>query len=214
MECRPVTHADAWPVARLLTQLYEVEAPGMLTGDHERSALLIRRALEHDGAAALLGTYYVLTRDGEPLGVGAVATSEFPLRRLWYPDLRTDARRLLGISSGRAFVRGLNKVMGAQGSPTFRQDAMLHNMVVDRGVRRKGVGAHLLRSLEDQAASRGKQNSVLHVRGGNSAERFYERFGYQIIRSTDGARWRRNSAYPSIVMRKPLFECAGYFAIR
>src|SRR6266508_2485715 len=98
MECRPVTYTDAWPVARLLTQLYEVEAPGMLAGDHERSALLIRRALEHDGAAALLGSYYLLTLGDEPLGVGAVATAELPHRRLWYPGLRLDVKRRLGFA--------------------------------------------------------------------------------------------------------------------
>ncbi len=178
MECRPATPADAWPVARLLVQLCEAEAPGALTG--ERGALRIRRALEHDGGATLLGGYHLLTRDDEPLGVGALATAEFPVCRLWYPGLPVDTGRL---------------------GP---QDALLHSMVVDRGVRRAGIGTHLLRSLEDQAARRGKHNLLLSVRGDNPAACFYERFGYQTIRTTGGA----------IAMRKPLFERPSSAVIR
>jgi GNAT superfamily N-acetyltransferase len=166
MECRPATRADTWAVARLLVQLYEAEAPGLLTGDPEHAALRISRALEHDGGPAPLGTYYLLTRGDVALGVGAVATAECPVRGLWGPG------------------------------PTDPADALLHSMVVDRGVRRTGVGTHLLRSLEDQAARRGKRNLLLYLRSGNPAELFYERFGYQTIRTTDGA----------VAMRKPLFE--------
>jgi GNAT superfamily N-acetyltransferase len=208
MEYRAATRHDAWHVARLLIQLYEVEAPGMLTGDLEFSALIVRRALEHNDCSALLGAYYLQTLDDRPTGIGAVATAESPRRALWYPNLPTDARRLLGVRSGRAFVRGLKKLMGALVNPIREHEAMLHSIVIDRDVRRHGIGAHLLRVLEEEAGRREKVSSVLYVLNGNPAEQFYERFGYHTIRVTDGSRWGKKAAYPSIAMRKPLLRRA------
>jgi len=86
---------DAGTVARLLTQLYEVEAPGMIDGDRDDCAKIVERAVLETAPDSLRSTY-LLVDDGEPVAMGAVATAGLPRRRLWRPRQTASPRKFPG----------------------------------------------------------------------------------------------------------------------
>jgi ribosomal protein S18 acetylase RimI-like enzyme len=200
---RAATPADTPVVARLLTQLYEFEAPGMIDGNGDDCASLVESTLRRSTTDFLRGTY-LLVRGDETLAMGAVATAESPREPLWYRGMRRDARGSLGRQPGRAFMRGIRRLMAALISPIAEHEAQLHSIVVNRETRGSGAGAHILRVLEQEATNLDKRDAVLTVLNGNPAKDFYHRFGYRTTMVSNPTGRPSHSPYPSTTMSKPL----------
>lgn len=201
MRFRPAIADDAESIARLLVQLYQTEAPGMVGNDPERCARLTQRTLMADGAAALRNSY-VIEHDGTVVAFGAVATREMPRRRLVSGGMIRDALRLIGPHGTARWLYGLARLLAAVLAELAEDEAQLHSIVVDRSARGLGLGEQMLKALERQAARLGKDVSVLHVLNGNTAEAFYEKHRYQVRHAADQVRSRL--AYPGVVMTRRL----------
>jgi len=57
-------------------------------------------------------------------------------------------------------------------------DAYLADLIVDRSVRGEGIGAHLLKAFESEAAKRGARYATLRTGAGERQHAFYLRHGY------------------------------------
>ena len=104
-------------------------------------------------------------------------------------DLDATAEHAIAVLDGRQVGAGRLVVRGAQ--------AVVGRMAVRAGVRRAGVGAALLRALEDLGRERGCTEVELHAQV--SAEEFYARLGY----TAHGARYRE-AGIEHVDMRKAL----------
>jgi GNAT superfamily N-acetyltransferase len=145
-------------------------------------AALVRPATLDDGAA-LAG---LVTQLGYPTAAG-------PMRaRLAAILARTDYATLVAESAGTVIAFG-----GAQLCPCYNHDrptGRIAALVVDEACRGRGIGARLVRGLEQWLVAAGAGsvfvNSRLHR---VEAHRFYERLGYaqnglRMVRALEGAR--------------------------
>ncbi len=132
--------------------------------------LIIRAAQDgdSDGLITLIGTVFaeypdcVLDVDGE------------------MPELRTPATALREID-GRWWIAELDgKVVGSVSiSPVDGRTIELKRLYVAATARRRGIGAHLVRLAESEAANRDAQNVFLWTDTRFAdAHRLYERLGY------------------------------------
>ena len=65
--------------------------------------------------------------------------------------------------------------------PLFRHWATIKRLQVRPDRQGRGVGAAMIRAIDRFAADLGLEQIHLTVRGGTGTERFYERFGYEIV---------------------------------
>ncbi len=81
--------------------------------------------------------------------------------------------------------------------PNQRHRADVNKMLVRRPARKAGVGAALMKAVEDLAASLGRTLLVLDTVQGEAGERLYERMG-----------WRRGGAIPDYALYPDGRPCA------
>jgi ribosomal protein S18 acetylase RimI-like enzyme len=196
---REATTGDIGALSRLLVQLYAHELPGMLRGKVETQVELARRLLH----SAPLGRRYVLERDGEVVGMGCLATHDEP-RPETPPRVLLQAPAVMGPLNGIWSILGAARGLLTIADPPEHDEGQIHSVVVDETCRGEGLGAVILRRLEEDAIGLGKRRAVLQVITSNvGARSFYRSAGYSEAALRHGLP-RDRLAYPSVLMRKEL----------
>jgi ribosomal protein S18 acetylase RimI-like enzyme len=196
---RSAAPRDIDVLSRLLVQLYKHELPGMLRGALATQVELARRLL----SAAPLGRRYVLERDGAVVGMGSLATRDEP-RPETPARVLLQAPRVMGAANGAWTILGAARgLLTAAGRPG-PDEGQIHSVVVDEAYRGEGLGAAILRHLEEDALGLGKRRAALQVISSNTTARaFYRAAGYAENGHPHG-RLRNRLAYPSVLMGKDL----------
>ena len=84
-------------------------------------------------------------------------------------DLDETATHVIALLNGKAV--GTGRVVCPDSG-----EAQIGRMAVERDFRRKGIGGHVLRSLEDAARRQGKTEAILHAQ--TYVKEFYATHGY------------------------------------
>jgi acetyltransferase len=90
--------------------------------------------------------------------------------------VRTDSRVLLAAFEDQDLLGAVQLDLAEMPNGSHRAEVM--KMCVLRRARRKGVAKALMRAIEDEARTRGRQLLVLDTRAGDFAEKLYEEIGY------------------------------------
>jgi ribosomal protein S18 acetylase RimI-like enzyme len=170
---------DLVKIAGLLVQLYEEEAPGMLTGPMKKRQELLARMLLH-AQRHQAGNSYVVKKGAEVCGHVALATSTNPRRSTVRPALLGNACRVLGVRAGIRFMFGIAKFSNLVCGPLPSDTAQLHSLIVHPKFRGQGLALKLCEHVE-QEASRSDSQLLAFVLEGNPALSFYRRLGYAEI---------------------------------
>ncbi len=140
------------------------------------------RFLDVTEAAAHLEALVELLRDSVDGGasVGFLPPLEATEARAYWEgvlaELGSASRRLaLAWVDGR--VAGTAQLVEA-GKANARHRAEVSKVLVHSAFRRRGVGAALMRAVEERARQQGKRTLVLDTREGDSSERLYQSLGW------------------------------------
>jgi acetyltransferase len=90
--------------------------------------------------------------------------------------VRSGSRVLLAAFEDQDLVGAVQ--LDLAGMPNGSHRAEVMKLFVQRWARRKGVAKALMRAIEDEARTRGRQLLVLDTRAGDVAEKLYEEIGY------------------------------------
>jgi GNAT superfamily N-acetyltransferase len=99
-------------------------------------------------------------------------------------DVAAGKRALLVAEDGSGIVGTVQLVLDQPENQPHRAD--LAKMLVHRRARRRGVGAALLRAVEETARDCGKSLLVLDTNEGSEAERLYVRMGWVRVGTIPG----------------------------
>jgi len=90
--------------------------------------------------------------------------------------VRTGSRVLLATFEDHDLVGAVQ--LDLAGMPNGSHRAEVMKLFVQQRARRKGVAKALMRAIEEEARTRGRQLLVLDTRAGDVAEKLYEEIGY------------------------------------
>jgi GNAT superfamily N-acetyltransferase len=173
--------ADVPEVARLLVQLYKEEAPRMVPSDEGSFTTLLEAGLRAQGPAAIDSSLVVRDARGRKLiGYVALSCDHSPRKPPFTWDYLVTAFRRLGPSAVRVLWHQF-RLTGLLCATLGPKTAQLHSLIVDHAHRGEGVGAGLVRRLEDVARRQGQEAILLYILDGNPIEDFYHRLGYRRV---------------------------------
>ena len=140
------------------------------------------RFLDVTEAAAHLEALVELLRDSVDGGasVGFLPPLEATEARAYWEGVLAElgsASRGLALAWVDGRVAGTAQLVEA-GKANARHRAEVSKVLVHSAFRRRGVGAALMRAVEERARQQGKRTLVLDTREGDSSERLYQSLGW------------------------------------
>jgi len=140
------------------------------------------RFLNVTEAAAHLEALVELLRDSVDGGasVGFLPPLEATAARAYWEGVLAElgsASRGLALAWVDGRVAGTAQLVEA-GKANARHRAEVSKVLVHSAFRRRGVGAALMRAVEERARQQGKRTLVLDTREGDSSERLYQSLGW------------------------------------
>lgn len=116
--------------------------------------------------------------DGASVGFFAPLSVEQALG-YWHEALRESAHNKRWIWVAQVGGRIVGSVqLAISDQPNGRHRAEVQKLLVHQAFRRQGIGAALLKALEQEALASGRELLVLDTRTGDGAEHLYRRLGY------------------------------------
>ena len=91
-------------------------------------------------------------------------------------DVDSGRRLLLGAFDGKRLVGSAQLELATK--PNALHRAEVQRLLVHRSVRRRGIGEHLMKQLEDLAREHARTLLVLDTRSGDPSELLYQKLGY------------------------------------
>lgn len=144
------------------------------------------RAARHEDYEALRPLWRQLDTRHARLQAGFFRLPPEPRPASAIKDARTSWSESILVAEEGGRVVGVVqvKLLDTPGDPfkTPRRRALVEDLVVDEGERRRGVGGALMEAATDWARRRGAEQVVLTLWSGNAeAEAFYTRLGYRTV---------------------------------
>lgn len=200
---RPAQAADLDSIAHLLRQLYAAELPGALSGSVLGQERVLRFTLEANNQRGLHRRYVACTAAGQVVATAALEVpGEAPYERAPDGTIGISLKEMGYGPTIRLLLTVARSMVGGY-RPSLSDAAFLHSVVVDESQRGQGVGAILMRAMEDYARADGYSSMLLQVLATNQpAQRLYAQLGYQQIWQSPG--WSRLFSWSSYVLQKGL----------
>ncbi len=140
------------------------------------------RFLEAPEAASHLDALVELLRDSVDGGasVGFLPPLEVAEARAYWEDVvakLASPSHALAVAWVEGRISGTGQLVEV-GKANARHRAEVSKVLVHSAFRRRGLGAALMRALEERARQRGKSTLVLDTREGDPSERLYQSLGW------------------------------------
>lgn len=134
-----------------------------------------------DDVASLVDLLQVCVHNGASIGfLAPLSNAEARAHFAEVLDNMRSGQRLLWIARDAAGIAG-SVQLRLESRPNSRHRAEVQKLLVHPRARGRGLGANLMRGIEDAAVPLGRTLLVLDTRSGDVAERLYRRLGYHAM---------------------------------